>query len=74
MTDQANQEQHKPSARGEAAWKEARERVAQRNAAARKAGKERREAYERKQDATRRAREHQRQANLVDSARDDRRA
>lgn len=58
------EEQHKSSARGEAAWKEERERIAARNQAARKAGKAEREAYERKQDDSRRARELQRRANL----------
>ena len=58
------EEQHKSSARGEAAWKEERERIATRNQAARKAGKEEREAYERGQSDTRREREVRRQAKL----------
>ncbi|MGH8573324.1 MAG: hypothetical protein ACREX8_12220 [Gammaproteobacteria bacterium] len=65
MTDEGKPEQHKPSARGEAAWKEQRERIAERNAAARKAGRAERDAYERKQDASRRARELDRQAKLT---------
>jgi hypothetical protein len=43
------------STRGEQAWKETRERIAARNAEARKAGKQRREAYERERDSLRRA-------------------
>ena len=59
------EEPHKSSARGEAAWKEERERIAERNQAARKAGKAEREAYERKQVDTRRVRELKRQAKLT---------
>jgi hypothetical protein len=47
----------KSSSRGEAAWKEARERVASRNAEARKHGKESRERYERDREKIRRAAE-----------------
>ena len=43
MSDQAD----KPAKRGEAAWKEAKEKVAERNAQARKAGKQQRQDYER---------------------------
>ena len=60
------EEPHKSSARGEAAWKEERERIAERNQAARKAGKAEREAYERKQTDTRRVHELKRQAKLKD--------
>ncbi len=42
------------SSRGEAAWKEARDRVASRNAEARKQGKQRRESYERSREVARR--------------------
>jgi len=59
------EEPHKSSARGEAAWKEERERIAERNQAARKAGKAEREAYERKQVDSRRVRELKRQAKLT---------
>ena len=45
----------KSSTRGEQAWKEAMERVASRNAAARRAGKLEREAYEREREGVRRA-------------------
>jgi hypothetical protein len=45
----------KSSSRGEAAWKETRERIAARNAAARKQGKQRRESYEGNREEARRA-------------------
>ena len=53
------------SKRGEAAWKEAKDRVAERNAEARKAGKKRREAYESERTAARRAAEQRRMANVL---------
>jgi hypothetical protein len=64
MNDQADHEEQRSSARGEAAWKETMERVAARNQAARKAGKERRATYERQRDEARRAAERQRHSNL----------
>jgi hypothetical protein len=63
--DQANQDDRRSSARGEAAWKAAAEAVAQRNEAARKAGKQRREAYERQRDETRRAAEREQHLRLI---------
>jgi hypothetical protein len=49
MSDQADhQEEHVPIKRGEPVWKEAMERIAERNEQARKAGKQDREAYERR--------------------------
>jgi hypothetical protein len=51
--------------RGEAAWKEARDRVAERNARAKKAGKQEREAYERGQNDARRAAELRRTGELA---------
>ena len=46
----------KSSSRGDSAWKETRERVASRNADARKQGKQERETYERgREDARRQA-------------------
>lgn len=63
MSDQAENPEERPSGkRGEAAWREARERVDERNARARKAGKERREAYERQRDEARRAAERRQMA------------
>jgi hypothetical protein len=64
VSDQANQDDRRSSARGEAAWKAATEAVAARNEAARKAGKQRREAYERQRDEARRADERQRHSRL----------
>jgi hypothetical protein len=55
----------KSSSRGEAAWKEARERVASRNADARKQGKQRRETYERKREEARRAAAAKQHAQLM---------
>ena len=43
------------STRGEAAWKEAKDQVASRNAEARKEGKRERESYERSRDEARRS-------------------
>ena len=67
MSD-GNQEQTTStgSARGEAAWKEERERVADRNAKARKAGREQRETYEREKVEARRAAERRQLAELVE--------
>jgi len=55
----------KSSGRGEAAWKEARERVASRNADARKQGKQERETYERTREDARRAAAAKRDAQLM---------
>ena len=51
-----------PSTRGDAAWQEARDGVASRNATARKAGKAERETYERERDAMKQAAAAKRQA------------
>jgi hypothetical protein len=55
MPEQVRSSGWSPSTRGESAWTEERERVAARNAEARKAGKAAREAYERGRDERRRA-------------------
>jgi hypothetical protein len=55
----------KTSSRGERAWKEATDRVASRNAEARKAGRLERDAYEREREAARRAAAHKRDAHLL---------
>jgi hypothetical protein len=55
MSEEGEQTSWNSSARGEQAWKEATERVASRNAEARKVGKRQREAYERKREDVRRA-------------------
>ena len=55
MNNHAGSSDFKPSTRGDAAWKEAREAVASRNADARKTGKAERETYERERIDARRA-------------------
>ena len=65
MADQLDR-QSESSARGEAAWKEAREAVAARNQRARKAGREQRQAYERRREDARRAAEARTHARLLD--------
>jgi hypothetical protein len=64
MTDQADQQENTATARGEFAWREAMERVAERNERARKAGKQRREAYERQRSEARHAAERRRMAEV----------
>jgi hypothetical protein len=64
MTDQPDR-QAESSARGEAAWKQAREAVAARNERAQRAGREERQAYERKRDDARRAAEARAHARLL---------
>jgi hypothetical protein len=55
VTDQGGSEVFKPSTRGEAAWQEARDGVASRNANARRAGKAERETQERERAAMKHA-------------------
>jgi hypothetical protein len=70
MTRGSSEKEDEPtgSARGETAWREARERVADRNAKARKAGREQREAYDRQRVEARRARELRQMADLLDKS------
>ena len=56
MTDESDRSPGR-SVRGEAAWKQATEEVAERNRLAQKAGREEREAYERERSDARRAAE-----------------
>jgi hypothetical protein len=65
MAEQDDGSTWKSSTRGEQAWKEARERVASRNAEARKAGKREREAYERGRENVRQAAAARRHAELL---------
>jgi hypothetical protein len=65
MTEQGEGSGWKSSTRGEQAWKEARERVASRNAESRKLGRLQREAYERGREDMRRAAEQRRHARLL---------
>jgi hypothetical protein len=64
MTDESGTESQS-SARGEAAWKQAREAVAARNQQAQKVGREERQAWEQRQDDARRAAEGRRHAQLL---------
>ena len=64
MSEQSNEQDVGSSARGESAWKEALERVAERNRAARKEGKQQREADERRRDGARHEAERQRMTEL----------
>jgi hypothetical protein len=65
MTNSDEGSDWKGSARGDAAWKETMDRVASRNAAARKSGKERRETYERERETVRRTADAKRHARLL---------
>jgi hypothetical protein len=56
-----------PAKRGQAAWKEAKARIADRNDAVRKEGKQRRDAYQREKEHRRVAQEHREQVNLKDT-------
>jgi hypothetical protein len=57
------------SARGEVAWKQAREAVAERNRLTQKAGRARREAYDRQRVVARRAADSRRREQLRDGRR-----
>jgi hypothetical protein len=65
MTEHVDNEEHKPAARGEAAWKETKERIAASNQKVKRAGKERREAYEQGRADALRAAEARRDAKLI---------
>ena len=65
MSHQDGSSDWKSSTRGDSAWNEARERVASRNAEARKAGKAEREAYERERELVRRTAAAKSHADLV---------
>jgi hypothetical protein len=65
MSEQDEQSSWNSSTRGEQAWKEDVERVASRNAEARKAGKKQREAYEQRREDARRAAAARRHSQLL---------
>jgi hypothetical protein len=65
MSDPKKQTEAPEALRGEAAWKEEKERVAKRNAEAQRAGKENREAYEQNRDALRRGAEGREMARFM---------
>ena len=70
MSEQPEPKQQQPvSKRGEAAWKETKDRIAERNVQARKAGKQRREAQELQREETRRAAEQRRMIELLNKPR-----
>lgn len=54
MADDSERNDGQPKARGDAAWKEVKQRVADRNEAASKAAKTRRAAFQLQRDAARR--------------------
>ena len=64
MSNQPGSSDFKPSARGEAAWKEAREGIASRNADTRKAGKVERETQEREREVRKQTGLAERQAKV----------
>jgi hypothetical protein len=65
MTEQDDGPGWNSSTRGEAAWKETRERIASRNADARKQGKQEREAYEQTREEARRVAAARQRAELL---------
>jgi hypothetical protein len=65
MAEQQDGPSWKSAARGESAWKEAMEKVASRNQAARAAGKKRREEHLREREAVRQEADARRHARVV---------
>ena len=65
MAEQHDGAGWKSSSRGEAAWKETMDRVASRNADARREGRRERDAYEREREDARRAAAAKRHAELL---------
>jgi hypothetical protein len=65
MSEQPDRADWESSSRGEAAWKEAMDRVAVRNTEARKLGKQQRETYEREREDARRAAAARRHAEFL---------
>jgi hypothetical protein len=65
MSDSASPADPAPAKRGEAAWKEMRTRIADRNDKVRKAGKEQRAAYQREKEARRYRAERAEQAEVI---------
>jgi hypothetical protein len=72
VSDPSENQEPKSSTRGEAAWREQKERIAERNAQARSAGKQRREAYETERGEARRAAERRQMADLLAKQREGR--
>ena len=67
MTDEMEHQEQPTGRRGEAKWKEDKERIADNNARAKKAGREQRQAHERGQAEARRRRELRQMADLRES-------
>ncbi|MFN2615709.1 MAG: hypothetical protein ABR581_01150 [Thermoleophilaceae bacterium] len=66
MSDETERQDEQPAGkRGDAAWKETKARIAERNDNARKAGKQRREAHERERQEARQAAERRRMVELL---------
>jgi hypothetical protein len=65
VSDQAQNGEAAVSKRGEAAWKEEKDRIAERNDAARKVGKQRREAKDRLAAEARRAAQRREMAEAI---------
>ena len=63
MTESPGSSDFTPSTRGDAAWQEARDGIASRNAATRRAGQAERETHERERDARKQASAAARKAN-----------
>jgi hypothetical protein len=64
MSDSVDNSAPGPAKRGQAAWKAAKARIADRNDAVRKEGKERRAAYQREKEHRRVAQEQREQVDL----------
>jgi hypothetical protein len=67
MSDSPDNQEQTPSLRGDAAWRDAKDRVAERNAAATKAGKAEREEFERAKEAQRQGAESREMARFLAS-------
>lgn len=67
MDDSPDTPDQTPSLRGDAAWRNAKDRVAERNAAASKAGKAEREAHEREREVQRQGAENREMARFLAS-------
>lgn len=69
MSDSVDTSAPDSAKRGEAAWKEAKARIADRNDAVRKEGKQRRAAYQREKEHRRVAQEQREHVDLMDLGR-----
>lgn len=67
MSDPTDEAKEQPQVRGEAAWKQEKARIEQRNTKAQKDGKERRASYERQREASRLGAEGKEEARFIAS-------